>query len=102
MGTLLNSIHIEFIVPGTATVLTTDELPGTVIVSLQAQAAVGSSPDTLCFISVRQTRGNSHGALTACLRCTTRIMPKQFGMALTKMGELDPEAGDSSLSQCSP
>ena len=51
--------------------LTTDELPGTVIVSVQAQAAVGSSPDKLCIHLSQEDARLLHGALIACLKGTT-------------------------------
>jgi hypothetical protein len=71
MATLSIPIHIDTVLPGTATVLTTDELPGTVIVSVQAQAPVGISPDTLCFHLTQDDARRLHRALTACLKGTT-------------------------------
>jgi hypothetical protein len=71
MAKLLNPVHIDTIVPGTATVLTTDELPGTIIVSVQAQAPVDVSPDTLCFHLSQEDARQLHRALTACLKGTT-------------------------------
>jgi hypothetical protein len=71
MGRLSNPVHIDTVVPGTATVLTTDELPGTIIVSVQAQAPVESSPDTLYFHLSQQDARRLHRALTECLKRTT-------------------------------
>jgi hypothetical protein len=68
MVRLSNSVHIDTVVPGTATVLTTDELPGTIIVSVQAQASsVQNSPDTLCFHLSQEDARRLHRALTDCL-----------------------------------
>jgi hypothetical protein len=71
MGNLSNPVHIDAVVPGTATVLTTDELPGTIIVSVQAQSPVDAGPDTLCFHLSQDDARRLHRALTACLKGTT-------------------------------
>jgi hypothetical protein len=68
MGKLPNPVHIDTVVPGTATVLTTDDLPGTIIVSVQAQASVQSSLDTLCFHLSQEDACRLHRALTNCLK----------------------------------
>jgi len=70
MNKLLNPIHIDSIIPGTATVLTTDELPGTIIVSVQARAPVETGSDTLCFHLSQEDARRLHKALTECLKGT--------------------------------
>jgi hypothetical protein len=70
MSELLNPVHIDTVIVGTATVLTTSKLPGTIIVSVQAQAPAECSPHTLCFHLGQEDARILHKALTDCLKGT--------------------------------